>query len=259
HQPQPSAEFNLPYPPSICGSTGRHSNRTSAGSGATMGSTSRTTTMTSASANGAGLGRNSGGLSAMPPPPPPATHSERQTNSLPQPHPGPLMPGVAKGGAPISVSTVGYIGHASAPAQQQSQSQAHSRTTSHSQTQSRPPSVTSPTSLIPPTKNPNVIVASIPATTSATAVKIKISYHNEWLAIRVAENISLDALREKLRERLKVAPGRDINVQVQKKEVNGDGSDAGGIVYMADLSDQGSWEEIVRTGNGKVTLYVEDI
>ncbi|KAI5284998.1 hypothetical protein KEM54_000905, partial [Ascosphaera aggregata] len=91
----------------------------------------------------------------------------------------------------------------------------------------------------------------IPATTAATAIKIKISYHNEWLAIRVAEAISLGELREKLKNRLKIAPGKDIHVQVQRKEMNGDGMDAGGTIYLADLDEQQAWEECVKAGNGK--------
>ncbi|KAI5288376.1 bud emergence protein 1 [Ascosphaera acerosa] len=303
--PQDHSPLGLPYPPSIGGTQAadpRYSNRTSTGSGGTM-ATSRTTTTSMASSNGGGaMAAGSGSVSsfsnsigghpsqhdsmssasssssramAMPPPhlaggmnpraqqqqqqqPPhmsPQHHSRSVSQSQPQPQQYPAHPHSHGHGH----------GHGYTHSQSQSQSQSQSRS------RSRPPSVTSPTSLVPPTKNPSVIVASIPPTTAATAVKIKISYRNEWLAIRVGEQTGLAELQAKLRQRLKVQPGQDVHVQVQRRRERPDGSaaaagggaggdgESGSTIYLADLDSQETWEECLRSGNGKVTLYVEDI
>ena len=81
------------------------------------------------------------------------------------------------------------------------------------------------------------------------ALKIKVYHENEVIAIRVPQNISFDALQDKLRERLSISHGNPIRVQYHNPEI-------GQEVEMHGDSDLD--QAIQKSGgvNGKLFLYV---
>lgn len=99
------------------------------------------------------------------------------------------------------------------------------------------------------TEHSNSSHPSANSQSASGALKIKVYYADELIAIRVPQNISFDALRDKLRERLAIRDGDGVRVQYR------DGG-SGGYVDMAGDADLDAAINAGGGVGGKVILYV---